>query len=255
VTVPTTNLNLTPLQAGWELIDAVNWTASISYSDHSRSDKAQISGASPVWTPIPIDFQGVVQGGAISMQVSASVRDIKTGATDKLSWSGNSQILGMNPTKQDIKNRIVDLQSQVIAFKESGFAQFGADNLPLFGPPNGFGVMQLDNSPTPTARQIWDWMQNVDAGKAKFVAGQRTIGQHYANLIAAHPQLAALTSDQIKFASYQYFNSGNNGFYWIPNASFDGWVKNSSNTFTAYGDDAVRIEGLVSSGTPPAGWQ
>jgi hypothetical protein len=254
VTIPTTNLTLSPLQAGWELVGEVAWNASISYTDHSRNDQAPISGSSSVWTPIAIDFQGVVQGGTISMNLSANVRSTQTGATNKLTWSGTSTIRGLNPTKADIKARLGNVQSQVIAFKESTFAQFGADNLPVFGPPNGFGVMQLDNSPTPSARQIWDWMQNVDAGQSKFASGQQVVRQHYANLIAANPKLPALISDQLKLASYQYYNSGNNGFYWVPNAALNGWTKNSASALTAYGDDAARVEGLVNGGTPPPGW-
>ena len=156
-TIPTTNLTLSRLQAGWELLGQASWNATISYTDHSRNDQVSISGSSAVWTPLPIDFQGVVQGGTISLKVSAQVRNIQTGATNNLSWSGTSTIRGLNPTKADIKTRLGDVQSQVIAFKESTFAQFGGDNLPIFGPPNGFGVMQLDGSPVPTARQIWDW--------------------------------------------------------------------------------------------------
>jgi len=254
VTIPTTNLNLSPLQAGWELVGEVAWNATISYTDHSRNDQVPISGSSTVWTPLPIDFQGVVQGGTISMSVSAQVRNITTGAMDHVSWSGTSTIRGLNPAKADIKTRLGDIQSQVISFKESTFAQFGGDNLPVFGSPNGFGVMQLDNSPVPTARQIWDWMQNVDGGKGKFTSGQQVIQQHYANLIAAHAKLPALTPGQLKLAAYQYYNSGNKGFYWLPNASFNGWVKNPVSSYTAYGDDAVRIEGLVNAGTPPLGW-
>jgi hypothetical protein len=253
-TIPATNLNLSPLQAGWELVGQATWNATISYTDHSRNDQTPILGSSSVWTPILIDFQGEVQGGNISLSVAAQVRNIKTGAANNLSWSGTSTIRGLNPAKADLKSRLGDLQSQVIAFKESTFAQFGGDNLPLFNGPNGFGVMQLDNSPSPTARQIWDWTQNVDGGKSKFTAGQQTIRQHYANLIAAHSKLPALTADQIKVASYEYYNAGNQGFYWTPNATFDGWVKNPNSNFTTYGDDAVRVEGLINAGTPPAGW-
>jgi hypothetical protein len=33
--------------------------------------------------------------------------------------------------------------------------QFDNTDLPLFGPPRGFGVMQLD-TPIPTGNQIWN---------------------------------------------------------------------------------------------------
>jgi hypothetical protein len=93
--------------------------------------------------------------------------------------------------------------------------QFGGDALPVFGPPNGFGVMQLDN-PAPTSRQIWDWTHNIDTGKALFLFAITTVRQHFRNLKVAHPTLPDLSDDQIRVASYQYYNVGNNGFYWLP---------------------------------------
>jgi hypothetical protein len=254
-TLPTTNFTPPPLTAGWEMIMALSWTASISYTSNGRNDQSgQFSGMSDLWSPIPVDFQGIVQGGTISLAISASVRDIVTGATDIVKWNGTSIIGGLNPSTANVKTRLGDLPSQVAAYKESRFAQFDASNFPKVGTPQGFGIMQLDNSPPATSQQIWVWMQNVDAGKSKFASGAGTISQHYANLIAANPNLPTLDAPSLKVATYQYYNTGNKGFYWVPNATGDDWIKNPTLAYTAYGDDAARIEGLVTNGTPPSDW-
>lgn len=37
---------------------------------------------------------------------------------------------------------------------------------PNYGPPNGWGIMQLDN-PNPNAQQLWNWKANISEGKAR----------------------------------------------------------------------------------------
>jgi hypothetical protein len=251
-TLPVTNLPRAPLNPGWTLNGPVTWNAYITYTDHGRNDRSQtFSGSSSVWSPVPIDFQGVVQGGDIHLSLSSPVKD-QDGADQVLTWTGDSTITGINPPASAIKQRLGALPYQVIAFKESGFRQFDdSTGLPLFGPPNGFGVMQLDNSPAPTAQQIWNWQQNVDAGRAKFDAGSQVIAQHYANLIQAHPTLPALSQADLRPACYQYYNSGNSSFYWLPNSTNTGWTINSAAT---YGAVALAIEQAVSSNNPPNGW-
>jgi hypothetical protein len=248
-------LRLKPLAAGWSLVGAASWTAYIVYTDHGRNDRcASFSGQSSTWSPIAIDFQGVVAGGDIVLEVTGSARDDATGVVDALHWSGRNTIRGHNPEPSQVKARLGDLPLQVVAYKESRFQQFGADGLPKFGPPHGFGVMQMDSAGAPaTTAQIWDWKQNCDDGRGVLNAARATIEQHYRNLVAAHPTLPAMTPAQIKPAAYQYYNCGNVGFYWVPNADFSGWDKNVA-TYTAYGDDAVRIEAAVAAGTPPSDW-
>jgi hypothetical protein len=82
--------------------------------------------------------------------------------TQSLSFS----IMGTNPTQAAINSfvgsspwflhRIIQL--------ESGYQQFTASGAPKFGPPNGFGLMQVD--PPASTYQIWDWTQNATAGLA-----------------------------------------------------------------------------------------
>ena len=161
-------------------------------------------------------------------------------------------IRGQNPTKKAVKARLGTLEHQVIGYKESKFRQFGADGQPLYGQdsrgPGGYGIMQLKSPPLPVQR-IWDWTQNVDAGVAKYDDGKRQVVQHYRDLRAADPTLPDLTANQYKYAFYQYYDSG---FYWIPDANGTGWVPDDSHR--QYGDDAVKVEQLLSEGKLPPGW-
>lgn len=253
--IPTTPLRLKPLALGWSLVGAASWTAYIQYTDNNRNDRsATFSGQSPTWSPIGIDFQGLCAGGDIHLEVTGTARDDRTGAVDNLHWAGTNTIRGTNADDATVKSRLGDLFSKVVAYKESRFKHFLGDGLPKWGPPDGFGLMQIDRHPDPaTSAQIWNWKQNCDDGKALATAGRQTIAQHYRNQIAAHPTLPALSGDRLKFAEYQYYNAGNKGFYWIPNADFTDWRKNDP-AYTAYGDDAVRIETAVVAGNPPADW-
>jgi hypothetical protein len=193
--IPTTNLLLSPLQPGWVLDQALDWSGWITYNDHGRNDQSPIfQGKSDNWSPIPIDFQGICMGGVIHMSVRATVRDTITGAIDNIHWDGHSTIIGRNPNKQDVKNRLSDIKTQVIGYKESSpkWAQFGSDGLPVVDAKLGFGIMQLTNSPIPSTSQIWNWKDNVDAGKKKYQDGIVVVQNHYNNLRTAHPQLPML---------------------------------------------------------------
>ena len=64
-----------------------------------------------------------------------------------------------------------------IAKRESRLRQFNTSGVlgpnpsdiqfcPNFGPPNGWGIFQLDN-PRPSAQQLWNWKGNVAGGKAR----------------------------------------------------------------------------------------
>ena len=142
--IPTTNLTLNPLNQNKVLVGSVSWSAYIVYQDHGRNDRSQtFTGSSAVWSPIPIDFQGIVQGGDIFLSVSAQVKDIKTGVVVTQTWSGQSVIRGTNPDKTSAKSRLStgdSLAHQVIAYKESlpKWCQFDGAGLPSFGQPSGF---------------------------------------------------------------------------------------------------------------------
>jgi hypothetical protein len=229
-------------------INSVNHKAFILYHEHGRNDQSRMLQFTNHSLVSGLDFGGDIQGGALISRCSVNWRRISDGATGTTP-EGEQQfgILGNNPTKANIRTLLSDLPTQVIAYKESRFRQFDNASLPLFGPPNGFGVMQLD-TPRPTPRQVWHWKENIQGGLALHNQKKNEVNQHFKNIYTAHPEAPKLTNEQLKLALYQYYNGG---WYWNWDSAHRAWVKVGN---TAYGDDALRIEKLVAAGTPPSDW-
>ena len=88
------------------------------------------------------------------------------------------KILGDDPGKPQIISYTNDNVIRAIQEFESEFKQFeynannswpyGETGWPLYGEPNGYGIMQLDSDPAATERQLWNWKANIDGGKYKF---------------------------------------------------------------------------------------
>jgi len=59
-----------------------------------------------------------------------------------------------------------DVRKVAVAWAESSHEQFGEDGYPLYGPSDGFGVMQLDTIPDFKKREehFWDWRANARKG-------------------------------------------------------------------------------------------
>ena len=237
-TIPT---RIPELGAG-HLVGPLSYIASILYNDHGRNDVLSLSGRSSAQA-FGVDFGMEVRGGTLRVDVTYdwSYQNAPNRVHTNDSISG--LILGDNPPPDVIRAELGDLRLQVIAYLESRFRQFDAQGHPLWGPPNGFGVMQLDN-PAPSAREIWDWRANVTAGKQLFQAKEREIRQHYANILSANPGAVPLTEDQLRAALYQYYNTGNKAYYWIWDPGSKRWIK----SVTAYGDKAMSIEALAETG-------
>jgi hypothetical protein len=248
----TPKLPIIKVQWYWEspgyTITQVNHKAYITYNEHSRNDSSRTLSFSNNSLISILDFGSDIQGGTLVCHCSISWRRNSDGQTGQ---TGEGEqlfgILADNPSKSEIKAELGLLELQVIGYKESRFKQFDNASLPLFGPPNGFGIMQLD-TPRPTARQLWDWKQNISQGKSIFQQKKKEIETHFKNIYTAHPEAPKLTQEQLKLATYQYYNGG---WYWDFDATAKTWQKIGT---TSYGDDALRIEKLVSAGTPPADW-
>jgi hypothetical protein len=264
-TIPTTPLTLNPLAPGWEMVSQLTWNATIAYTGHGRTDTVSFSGMSDVWSPVLINFQGNVQGGTITLQISAPVVDTGSGVHKTIPWTGTSLIIGTYPISHNtVRARLASDALNAIAYMETlagqRFQQFLPDGTPCFGAPNGFGVMQLD--PPDNARQIWDWEQNVDAGKARFQTALNVANNYFARAIAAHPGLPQPSNDQILCSAMTYYNGGGaNGFHYIPNSAGNDWVRNPNATGNAafaqalnYGDNGIALLHQVQSGSPPTDW-
>jgi hypothetical protein len=185
-------------------------------------------------------------GGRLHITIEIPLRS-SNGTTQIKTMPYEGSIIGMNPDLPAVKAALGSLEMQVIAYKESRFRQFDPDFLPLFGPPRGFGLMQID-TPIPTYRQIWDWRENIKAGIALFEQKRKEVTQHFMNVRKAQPGAPELTEEQFLLAMFQYYNGG---YYWAWNTGKSSWEKVDT---TGYGDDALRIYKLVKSGNPPKDW-
>jgi len=229
-------------------IISVNHKAYIVYEEHGRNDQSRLLQFTNNTLLSVLDFGGDVQGGVLVCRCSINWLRTSDGATGTTA-EGEQQfgILGDNPSKASIRALLPDSMLQVLAYKESRFRQFDNASLPLFGPPNGFGVMQL-GTPRPTSRQVWHWKENIQGGLALYSRKKNEVNLHFKNIYAEYPEAPKLTDEQLKLALYQYYNGG---WYWDWDVTQRKWIKTGA---TAYGDDALRIEKMVASGAPPSDW-
>jgi hypothetical protein len=250
----TTDPRLPPFNVPWYWnggglqITSVVHTGTIVYDDHGRSDHPQTVRMTTNSLPAIFDFGGTIQGGRFTAQCIVNWRNPQNGQTGSTPpGTSDYSIRGDNPTKAAIKALLPDLRAQVLAYMESRFRQFDNTSLPLFGPPHGFGTMQLDTPPA-TARQIWDWRDNIAGGLALYNKKKTEVSNHFTNIYKANPAAPHLTDEQMSLALYQYYNGG---FYWDWDAAAKVWKKIG---VTAYGDNGLKIEKLVKAGTPPSDW-
>jgi len=229
---------------------SVTHTAWIEYDEHGRNDRSPTVSYTSNSLLARYDFGGLVQGGRLSTQAVARWRNPANGQTGETPPSVETEsIRGDNPDKSTVKALLPDTQSKVLAYMESRFRQFDNTGLPLFGPPRGFGVMQIDTPPA-TARQCWDWKDNIAAGLALYAAKKTEVTNHFNNIYKAHPKAKAkrLKPEQMAQALYQYYNGG---FYWDWDDKANDWKTVGT---TSYGDEGIRIEKLVVANTPPPEW-
>jgi len=238
----TISVNL--VMSGGTLSGTFNYSAQITYTDHSRNDQLSAQGQSDSLNFL-IDFDSQVMGGTFTLTAQIPYLDA-AGAPGVASYTGSSTIIGTNPGKQAVKDRLGDMALQLIAYQESKFAQFQSSGLPLFGPPNGFGVMQLD--PPSTTSQIWSWTVNVDGGIALFAVKKKDAQTYPGRVRAKFPAATDFTDDQLKMETWQRYNGGG---YWQWNDGAAQWQEKSN---SGYADKLAQFEIDINGGTPPAGW-
>jgi len=104
---------------------------------------------------------------------------------------------------------------------------------PVYGYPSGYGIMQLD--PVPSDDERWNWIANVNAGKAHFngnVEAANALATKVSKYYNGKQPVTALTSDQILTQAYYAYNAGNpssNGMsntYYVWDTKKHQWVKN-----------------------------
>ena len=114
------------------------------------------------------------------------------------------------------------------------------------GDPSGFHGLRI--AAPPTARQIWHWKDNIDAGVALFTEKARQARTYPSRIRQTYPDATDFNAEQLKLETYQRYNGG---AYWNWDDESRRWVKQDT---TGYADECLRVEKLVSAGTPPPEW-
>ena len=137
----------------------------------------QESGLNSDPVTLPFDWQGIIRGGD---NVILHVLAIAGTRTYEANIENPFKIVGANPSKQSIKAELT-LEEQVLAYLESRFRQFNSQQFPLWGYPDGWGVMQVD--PPSNDEQLWDWKKNVAEGKRRFQREKVRLAQTYSDRV------------------------------------------------------------------------
>ena len=127
---------------------------------HTRYGATTIPRWSPAWV-------GLLAGAnKMTVSVTAFVGNSTLTAT-----RSGYQIHGENPTKNQIFGLASQAEYKAICWQESWHKQYGESyrdtpyvgvELPLFGAPDGWGLMHED--PLPSERHLWDWRENLSDG-------------------------------------------------------------------------------------------
>ena len=193
------------------------------------------------------------------------------------------RILGKNPTRAEVKNGITLVQ-QVIIYNETFLPRWGQfreaplplSGFPMFGPPHGYGLSQLDD-PRATDQQVWHWRDNRQAG-TDLIAEKRNDALNSAAtwrvrtrlprsnrrwLPIGHQNPVQFTDEEmVTKETFQRYN-GHRYHKWYPD---NPWNGRSSGHWSAappppppghaqaYGDECWGIYTNVQNGNPPVDW-
>jgi len=151
----------------------------------------------------------VFTGGEVSVKVIAYDFEGREIDSDSI-WFG--KLLGQN---QDNIEVIYDYakENEIIAIikHESRTEQFETKNSlypmyeagwPKYGYPNGYGLMQIDNTPAAVEEQLWNWKSNIDVGKSRFTTAKSEV-QEYID-----KNNATYVDSVFYMNAYQNYNSG-----------------------------------------------
>lgn len=236
------------------------WNAKITYMQHGRSDsqmlgpKSMLGETYTTWVP---NYKNLILGGEMEIEVYVDIGGKRY--QDKISV----HIRGKNPSKETVKDTLGQLILQVICYKEAypKWQQFDDSGLPVFGPPSGFGVMQLD--PPSYSVQIWSWLRNVQEGKSRWrekIAMSRAYVKQVKKANADQKVTNLSPQQDERQAAYLYrggcWVGGQFQYYYIWSRASQQWElnPNAEPTSVLYADDAMSIKEAVSSGSPPSGW-
>jgi len=156
----------------------------------------------------------IFTGGEVLITITA--KDFHTGKIlAKLDTIHSGKILGKNPDVPVIYAYANSNKIKAIMWKEGQTTHFTGERIafkfwwpyneegwPLYGKPNGYGLMQLDNAPAATERQLWNWKANVEGGKQKLIATEKASDDYIKRSHATNEEKYRMTN------AFQYYNNG-----------------------------------------------
>ncbi len=195
-----------------------------------------------------MDGEDVFTGGIVNIKVIAK-NEIGI-VLDSAIVTGRT-LLGENPNSESVLNYASPNEFKAIVKAESRTMQFNINSkdryytkikkrllgskysrkgYPIYGPPSGFGLSQLD--PNASEKQLWNWKSNIEGGKVKYYDFKK----YAENYMKKHPP----TIEELLKETYQYYNSGYKHNYYTWDNEFKKWIKNSKITST-YAQDVYKI--------------
>ncbi len=146
------------------------WRMNLGYVGNTRNDRRTVPEAAPdevlgVTTWQPVWGNLVMTANQIEVQLETFLARDRGGPLRSTSSLANLIIQGLNPARADVEAAVAGGPWFVDAIvqQESTFRQFlSSPGYPLWGTPNGYGLMQLD--PPPTLATVHNWRQNVADG-------------------------------------------------------------------------------------------
>jgi len=159
--------------------DATYWTVSFDKNDAELVEFKAKQPEISVWPGYGGDCDEIITtwdegedifiGGDVIIEVIA--KDPFHNIISSAGAIGN-RILGENPDPIEVYTYTTAKEIEAILRHESRTNHFAPNGRnypmreagwPIYGPPNGYGLMQLDNPPA-TENQMWNWKSNLDAG-------------------------------------------------------------------------------------------
>jgi hypothetical protein len=143
-------------------------------------------------------------GGDVFLQITAKNNN---GNIIGFKQQNSGRILGKNPFLQDVLNYITSNEFKAIVkheakskqFNETYINKYNEKGYPIYGPPNGYGLAQIDNPP-PLEMDLWNWKSNLNRGKS--IYDDKKIDAY--NFMEKHPN--TYTEEMLLKCAFQKYN-------------------------------------------------
>jgi len=143
-------------------------------------------------------------GGDVFLQITAKNNK---GKIKGFKQQNSGKIHGKNPFPQDVLNYITSKEFKAIVkhealseqFNENYINKYNEKGYPIYGPPNGYGLAQIDNPP-PLEMDLWNWKSNLNRGKS--IYDDKKVDAY--NFMQNHPN--TYTEEMLLKCAFQKYN-------------------------------------------------